>query len=163
MDALQMQLLPIFASLEMLELVESPMHSFTTPAGHSFVLRQFDDFLYLGVSDSEPQEFVRVAGLFITHVNRMNRKTRVCRLRATLRFFFLSFLSFSLFSSFLFWLFLLFLKNFTGLDAIGDPSWFLEHALWTSDSIAQVKKLHYVSRTYACSCALMVVTILTTN
>jgi hypothetical protein len=53
-----MQLLPIFASLEMLELVESPMHSFTTPAGHSFVLRQFDDFLYLGVSDSEPQEFV---------------------------------------------------------------------------------------------------------
>lgn len=58
MDALQMQLLPIFASLEMLELVESPMHSFTTPAGHSFVLRQFDDFLYLGVSDAEPQEFV---------------------------------------------------------------------------------------------------------
>ena len=58
-----MQLLPIFASLEMLELVESPMHSFTTPAGHSFVLRQFDDFLYLGVSDSEPQEFVRVAVL----------------------------------------------------------------------------------------------------
>lgn len=53
-----MQLLPIFASLEMLELVESPMHSFTTPAGHSFVLRQFDDFLYLGVSDAEPQEFV---------------------------------------------------------------------------------------------------------
>lgn len=58
-----MQLLPIFASLEMLELVESPMHSFTTPAGHSFVLRQFDDFLYLGVSDSEPQEFVRVVVL----------------------------------------------------------------------------------------------------
>eukprot|EP00039_Didymoeca_costata_P019789 m.338937 g.338937 ORF g.338937 m.338937 type:complete len:884 (-) comp18606_c0_seq1:103-2754(-) len=58
MDALQMQLLPIFASLEMLELVESPMHSFSTDLGHSFVLRQFDDFLYLGMSDAEPQEFV---------------------------------------------------------------------------------------------------------
>ena len=48
MDALQMQLLPIFASLEMLELVESPMHSFVTASGHSFVLRQFDDYLFVG-------------------------------------------------------------------------------------------------------------------
>ena len=33
MDALQMQFLPIFASLEMLEVVESPMTSFDTIDG----------------------------------------------------------------------------------------------------------------------------------
>jgi hypothetical protein len=33
MDALQMQLLPIFASLEMLEVIESPMTSFETADG----------------------------------------------------------------------------------------------------------------------------------
>eukprot|EP00040_Diaphanoeca_grandis_P034574 m.214929 g.214929 ORF g.214929 m.214929 type:complete len:873 (+) comp33181_c1_seq4:274-2892(+) len=58
MDALQMQFLPIFASLEMLELVESPMYSFDTQDGHSFTIRQFDDYLYVGMSDNEPKEFV---------------------------------------------------------------------------------------------------------
>eukprot|EP00041_Stephanoeca_diplocostata_P032040 m.1015019 g.1015019 ORF g.1015019 m.1015019 type:complete len:954 (-) comp24074_c0_seq2:212-3073(-) len=58
MDALQMQYLPIFASLEMLELVESPMHSFETADGHTFVIRQFDDYLYVAIADSEPKEFV---------------------------------------------------------------------------------------------------------
>ncbi len=58
MDALQMQFLPIFASLEMLAVVESPMTSFDCLDGTVCVIRQFDDYLYVGIADSEPKEFV---------------------------------------------------------------------------------------------------------
>jgi hypothetical protein len=47
-----------FRKKEMLELVGSPMHSFANAAGVSFVLRQFADYLYIGVSDTDADEFV---------------------------------------------------------------------------------------------------------
>ena len=85
MDALQMQFLPLFASLvgsgvvlhrgpgntrtaptliplrssqEMLDEIKSPLTSFTATDGSTFVLTQRDDYLYVGTSDGDSEAMI---------------------------------------------------------------------------------------------------------
>eukprot|EP00054_Salpingoeca_dolichothecata_P022983 m.151959 g.151959 ORF g.151959 m.151959 type:complete len:1051 (-) comp24528_c1_seq3:72-3224(-) len=57
-DALQMQLLPIFAAQEMLDDVNAPVDSFITASGHAAVMRQFDDHMYVAVSKEGSRDYL---------------------------------------------------------------------------------------------------------
>lgn len=58
LDAVQMQFLPMFSSLDMLQSVDAELRSFTTDSGHTVVIRKYDDHLFLGLSSEDSEHFL---------------------------------------------------------------------------------------------------------